>query len=486
MNSFRPLSLIALAAVATSGFAAWSTGTIAVVQMGDGITPLTSATASVKLLELNRLTGVPTGEQVDLTYNGTTGITLTGNTTGEGGMNVTQNIAVIGGYPLIVGSASASSSTGRRVLQVDLTGVGSLGTAQDLPIAGGQIRDAVLFSGVNFAISTASLGVQTGYFGLTSTSPASTETNTRYLTRPVWNESVGYSTTGGGNYVVKEINTGDIWLDAIAAGIIVADFSISNDGLTMYLASDAVTTSTGGLWRFTRPDTTSPFSGLTGVRIYSGSAVRHVTLYEAGGHQVFATHRSGATSFVSGFLNAASLPASSSPSWTVNAAANTVFLGISAIPLPPIKINGTVNLQDYVGSLSGPLFDMTVHPAGSTTTVASVPVFLSPSGTFTRTLSETLAPGNYDLYLDGSPWLKRKVGNLNLVSGNNSVTFTLFNGDVDDSTEVDAVDIDLVIAHFGDTPSSSGWLESADVDGSQEVDAVDIDIVIANFGRVDD
>lgn len=53
-------------------------------------------------------------------------------------------------------------------------------------------------------------------------------------------------------------------------------------------------------------------------------------------------------------------------------------------------------------------------------------------------------------------------------------------GDVDGSGEVDAVDIDQVIAAFGST--TPGIPE--DVDGSIEVDAVDIDIVIANFGRV--
>ena len=59
------------------------------------------------------------------------------------------------------------------------------------------------------------------------------------------------------------------------------------------------------------------------------------------------------------------------------------------------------------------------------------------------------------------------------------------NGDPDYSGEVDAADIDLVIAHFGETPASSGWNADIDVDGSDEVDAADIDIVIANFGSID-
>ncbi len=65
------------------------------------------------------------------------------------------------------------------------------------------------------------------------------------------------------------------------------------------------------------------------------------------------------------------------------------------------------------------------------------------------------------------------------VTENQLFTYFLTNGDVDGSGEVDAADIDEVIADFGQT---SAWILS-DVDGSGEVDAADIDIVIANFGQ---
>ncbi len=58
---------------------------------------------------------------------------------------------------------------------------------------------------------------------------------------------------------------------------------------------------------------------------------------------------------------------------------------------------------------------------------------------------------------------------------------TIFTGDVDDSGEVDAADIDAVIANFG---SVDPIIEDLDLSG--EVDAADIDIVIANFGAVDE
>lgn len=60
----------------------------------------------------------------------------------------------------------------------------------------------------------------------------------------------------------------------------------------------------------------------------------------------------------------------------------------------------------------------------------------------------------------------------------------LYQGDVDGSGEIDAVDIDGVIVQFGTVTGEPGWVGTGDVDGSGEVDAVDIDMVIANFGLV--
>ncbi|MBL8060762.1 MAG: hypothetical protein JNK63_08675, partial [Chthonomonas sp.] len=60
-------------------------------------------------------------------------------------------------------------------------------------------------------------------------------------------------------------------------------------------------------------------------------------------------------------------------------------------------------------------------------------------------------------------------------------TATMQNGDVNNTGEVDAADIDQVIADFGSTSDIS-----SDTDVNGEVDAADIDIVIANFGGVDD
>jgi hypothetical protein len=97
------------------------------------------------------------------------------------------------------------------------------------------------------------------------------------------------------------------------------------------------------------------------------------------------------------------------------------------------------------------------------------------------TLPANITPGTYDIACRGSHWLRGKRASVVIgASGATGVNFTLFNGDADASGEVDAADIDAVIADFG----GNGMM--TDLDGSTEVDAADIDIAIANFGRSDE
>ena len=63
---------------------------------------------------------------------------------------------------------------------------------------------------------------------------------------------------------------------------------------------------------------------------------------------------------------------------------------------------------------------------------------------------------------------------------------TMYAGDVDDSGEIDAADIDVVIAEFGRVDGDPNFHRWVDVDGTGEIDAADIDLVIANFGLVAD
>ena len=142
-----------------------------------------------------------------------------------------------------------------------------------------------------------------------------------------------------------------------------------------------------------------------------------------------------------------------------------------------VNLTGILNLADMAATGFSRSISYTLKQGTATLT----------SGTITATASSSplamtvpaSATGAAQLSFDGSSFLKRVV-NVNLTGSNLSLgTFILQNGDVDNSGEVDAVDIDTVIAAFGSTQNIV-----EDVDGSGEVDATDIDIIIANFGAV--
>ncbi len=144
-------------------------------------------------------------------------------------------------------------------------------------------------------------------------------------------------------------------------------------------------------------------------------------------------------------------------------------------------VTGRVILNDYVASPTGRPITFQVVQGGSV--VDTKTANLDGLGNYTF---QTTAAGNVTISADGTRWLRKLSGPDTLISGGTTtVGFTLKNGDTDGSGEVDAADIDLVIANFGATfPGPNP--EDSDVDGSGEVDAADIDIVIANFGEVDE
>ncbi len=143
-------------------------------------------------------------------------------------------------------------------------------------------------------------------------------------------------------------------------------------------------------------------------------------------------------------------------------------------------LTGNLSLGDTVATFAVNRSISYTVTQGSTTLASGIVT----AGTSSSALNigvPASATGTAQLSLDGSSFLK-KVINFSLTGSNQAIgTVMMQNGDVDNSGEVDAADIDAVIAAFGDTSSAS-----TDVDVSGEVDAADIDIVIANFGGVND
>lgn len=154
--------------------------------------------------------------------------------------------------------------------------------------------------------------------------------------------------------------------------------------------------------------------------------------------------------------------------------------------MPDQILNGTLNLQDTVSAFG---YSRAITYTISNPSTPGVPLYPGASGTITAYNPTTpvhipvlqSVTGLVLITFDGSSFLKRKLL-LNLTGSNQPIgTVSLQNGDADLSGEVDAADLDAIIADFGlITPNPT------DVDASGEVDAADIDVAIANFGGVDD
>ncbi len=162
----------------------------------------------------------------------------------------------------------------------------------------------------------------------------------------------------------------------------------------------------------------------------------------------------------------------SGASFAPNLAANTAWL------------SGTLNLRHTEPTFaSGVRKRMRYAVVQGTTIIYQSHFIVTQSSTAFSVPVPSSVTGPAMIIWDGSTYLLNKQDGV-LTGGNLSVgTLELFNGDVDDSGEVDSADIDEVIAKFGATWYSVDC-EKADCDGNGEVDSADIDITIASFGEV--
>ncbi len=181
--------------------------------------------------------------------------------------------------------------------------------------------------------------------------------------------------------------------------------------------------------------------------------------------------------------------------FAVTSGSNASFAGgvklnvISNLPSPIMasqSVTGSLMLNDTTtfGSSLERYIHYTVRQDGQV--VAGGMVTAEGQNTpFNVTIPSNIS-GTVEITWDGSSFLARKSF-VNLTGSNQELGLvTMQNGDVDDSGEVDAADVDEAIANFGETwPGGYGNID-ADVDVSGEVDAADLDIIIANFGGIND
>lgn len=149
------------------------------------------------------------------------------------------------------------------------------------------------------------------------------------------------------------------------------------------------------------------------------------------------------------------------------------------------EITGTLNLGHWVGSYPSSVPVTFLNAAGTPYAGGTVNATVNPGTQQFSVIAPPTVTGSYRLRFNfGAHLLKTHPAMASPAETNrfiNTGVIGLVNGDPNRSGEVDAADIDLAIANFGQTavPPTSG-----DVNGSGEVDAADIDVIIANFGAV--
>ena len=144
---------------------------------------------------------------------------------------------------------------------------------------------------------------------------------------------------------------------------------------------------------------------------------------------------------------------------------------------PYTTVSGMISINGNAGPINGSAI---VDLYWNQTMLLSRTVSVSPTGAYAFQL---FFSGDLTMKLRHLAGLRRSQQIHSFPELPITANFVLVNGDVDESGEVDAADIDAVIAAFGNTNPPPTLV---DVDGSGEVDAADIDLVIANFGATDE
>lgn len=143
-----------------------------------------------------------------------------------------------------------------------------------------------------------------------------------------------------------------------------------------------------------------------------------------------------------------------------------------------VLLQGSVSLADFVGTVSGLPVRVNVAQGSNT---ESLSASLDSGGRFSV---ETALAGTGSVAVKVTHWLRQRV-NANL-SGEVSLSWRLFNGDIDGDNEVTLFDFGQLVSAFGTMPGDSGWNPNADLDGDEEVTLFDFGILVRNFGLIGD
>ncbi len=291
LPSFRSLSLMVAPAIAVLTLAnaptvhaqQFTTGNIVVLQVGDGLAPLTSAGTAVFLKEFT--SSGTSGVSIAVPTTGAHRLVVSGSATSEGLMTLSADSLrlAIPGYDTTTGYASIASSLSATVARVIDT-VSYLGIAghvdtTKVAFSANNIRGAARATGENYYATGNGGGIY--YMGNTAAPSfiATASTNNRGIIAANGNLyfSTGSGTTPGIYKISGQPNTGT----AIPVSIITATgsspygFAVNAAESVIYVADDRTTTTlnsggiqkwtlSGGVWSLAY--TLVPPTGTTGSR----------------------------------------------------------------------------------------------------------------------------------------------------------------------------------------------------------------------------
>lgn len=151
------------------------------------------------------------------------------------------------------------------------------------------------------------------------------------------------------------------------------------------------------------------------------------------------------------------------------------------VSVPGPRLTMRVSLQDFVGPVAEQTLQVDIRTSGGVP-VQSFATNPSAGGVVSVTLPTF---GTYDVAVKGTRWLRARVPSVAVDTfGNDGLTFSLLNGDVDGNNRVDGPDFLALSRAFRSRPGQTLWNANGDLNGDRVVDGRDFVILSRNFRRV--
>ncbi len=366
--------------------AAFSTGNLVVVRVGDGAAALTNAAAAVFLDELTTAGTLVQSLALPTAISGANrALTLSGSATSEGGLSRSTDgrYLLLAGYDAAPGTAAVTSTTSattpRVIARVDGTGAIDTTTSLNNVFSANNVRSAASTNGTDLFAVGANSGVVYTTLGATSgTSIATTVANLRVV--QIFDNQLYTSTASGtavriGTVGTGTPNTAGQTITNIAGfpsstgspyGYFFADLDAGVAGVdTLYVADDGI-----GLTKYSLVGGSWTSNGVIGTNAddYRGLAGRVI----GGTVELYAALDNGSNAdTIVRIADASGYNGALTGTATVIATAqtNTAFRGIAFAPQAPE--NQTINLSiatasQAEGNAGNTVYQFTVTRTGGT------------------------------------------------------------------------------------------------------------------------